>query len=257
MFIIQMKQIVFVILSLYSILQENNVELGSVKKENRIFNVSNSMPIRSLAEASVEKPSTHTKNKYPNESITNSSNSSAQSSTKATAEKSRTKSMSKRNEQVNKQTISRPTYNSILQNRQSSNDNNYNGGLQNVLQSYNENRVKCIVDTLDLPHDIKGKFKELLCLNVNRIDPNRQYKLYREIRKHIEKYEDDPMIRSIVDLENIEDDIYYLRNPKLAKHVVYDTSKENRRRRKMERLEKQKLKEEKKKNKKEKKDNNF
>ncbi|SOV12751.1 Plasmodium exported protein (hyp12), unknown function [Plasmodium sp. gorilla clade G2] len=239
-----MKQILLVGLLLYVMSPEKNVHQTSIKKQNKTFHVSNLIQIRSLAEASVEKPSTHNKNKYPNESITNSSNASPQSSIKATAEKSGTKSMSKRNEQVNTQTISRPTYNSILQNRQSSNDNNYCGDLQNILQSYNENHVKSIVDTLDLPNDIKGKFKELLCLNVNRSDPNRQYKLYREIKKHIKKYEDHPMIRSFVDLENIEDDIYYLRNPHLAKHVVCDTSKENRRRKKMKKLEKQKLEEE-------------
>ncbi|SOV21826.1 Plasmodium exported protein (hyp12), unknown function [Plasmodium sp. DRC-Itaito] len=239
-----MKQILLVGLLLYVISPEKNVQHTYINKQNKIFHVSNLIQIRSLAEASVEKPSSHNKNKYPNESITSSSNPCAQSSTKATAEKSGTKSMSKRNEQVNTQTISRPTYNSILQNRQSSNDNNYNCGLQNVLQRYNENHVERIVDTLDLPHDIKGKFKELLCLNVSRSDPNRQYKLYREIKKHIKKYEDHPMVRSFVDLENIEDDIYYLRNPHIAKHIVWDTSKENRRRKKMKKLEKQKLEEE-------------
>ncbi|ETW50319.1 hypothetical protein PFMALIP_01620 [Plasmodium falciparum MaliPS096_E11] len=243
---IQLLVVYFLLLLLFFLLYPQNVQKTSLKKQNRIFHESNLIQIRSLAEAPVEKPLTHTRNKYSNEPITNSFNASAQGSVKATTEKNGTKPISKRNEQVNNQTINRPTYNSSLYNPKSPNDRIDEGSLQNVLQGYKENHIKYAVDTLDLREDIKDKFKELLCLNVNRSDPNRQYKLYKQIKKHIQKYEDHPMISSLVDLENIEDDIYFLQNPDRAKHIVYDTAKENRRKKKKKKLEKQKLEEEKK-----------
>ncbi|SOV74957.1 Plasmodium exported protein (hyp12), unknown function [Plasmodium sp. gorilla clade G3] len=240
-----MKQIVFLSLLHSFISPQKNVPQTSLKKENRIFHVSNLIQIRSLAEASAEKPSTHPIKKYSDGPIINSCNASTQSSTKATAEKNRTESISKRYEHINNKTNNRATYNCILHNPKSSNDKNDNFGLQYVLQGYRENHIKYIVDTLDLVGDIKDKFKELLCLNVNRRDPDRQYKLYKQIKKHIQKYEDNPMIRSFVDLENIEDDIYYSQNPGRAKYIVNDTAKENRRLKKMKKLQKQKLEEEK------------
>ncbi|SOV13854.1 Plasmodium exported protein, unknown function [Plasmodium sp. gorilla clade G2] len=106
-----------------------------------------------------------------------------------------------------------------------------------------------IIDSMKLTENVKNIFKELVYYYLWKREPGYQLKLYKKIEKDIEKYSKNHVICTIIDLENLEDDLYYLQYPEREIYRDFDTAKENRQRRKI----KEKLKELKKQQKKQKK----
>ncbi|SOV22387.1 Plasmodium exported protein, unknown function [Plasmodium sp. DRC-Itaito] len=108
-----------------------------------------------------------------------------------------------------------------------------------------------IIDSMNLTEKVKNIFKELVYYYLWKRDPGYQLKLYKKIEKDIEQYTKNHVICTIIDLENLEDDLYYLQYPDREIYMDYDTAKENRQRRKfikkMKEIEKQRKEQKKKK----------
>ncbi|SOV20103.1 Plasmodium exported protein (hyp12), unknown function [Plasmodium sp. gorilla clade G2] len=109
-----------------------------------------------------------------------------------------------------------------------SNEQTHNTGPSNnidnktdIFYMLNRSRIEHayqLIDTLDLKNKVKNDFKEFIYLYLTNRNARRQYELYRSIKRHIKKFINHPQLSSLIDFQNIEEDLYYKYYPSRQKY---------------------------------------
>ncbi|SOV78651.1 Plasmodium exported protein, unknown function [Plasmodium reichenowi] len=108
-----------------------------------------------------------------------------------------------------------------------------------VCKNINDAKIKyaeAIIDSMKLTDKVKDKFKEFMRYYIWKRYPAHQLKLYRKIKKDIEKYTKNHIICSLVNFETIEYELYYLKHPDREMYMSFDTSIETNKRKKLKKL---------------------
>ncbi|EWC76966.1 hypothetical protein C923_02372, partial [Plasmodium falciparum UGT5.1] len=115
----------------------------------------------------------------------------------------------------------------------------------------NEAKIKYadeIIDSMKLTDKVKDIFKEFMRYYIWKRYPSHQLRLYKKIKKDIEKYTRNHVICSLVDFETIEDELYYLIYPNREMFMSFDTAVNTKRRKKIKKLMREKARKDKEKN---------
>ncbi|ETW52343.1 hypothetical protein PFUGPA_05350 [Plasmodium falciparum Palo Alto/Uganda] len=115
----------------------------------------------------------------------------------------------------------------------------------------NEAKIKYaeeIIDSMKLTDKVKDIFKEFMRYYIWKRYPSHQLRLYKKIKKDIEKYTRNHVICSLVDFETIEDELYYLIYPNREMYMSFDTAVNTKRRKKIKKLMREKARKDKEKN---------
>ncbi|CDO64075.1 Plasmodium exported protein, unknown function [Plasmodium reichenowi] len=116
-----------------------------------------------------------------------------------------------------------------------------------VCKNINDAKIKyaeAIIDSMKLTDKVKDKFKEFMRYYIWKRYPAHQLKLYRKIKKDIEKYTKNHVICSLVNFETIEYELYYLKHPDREMYMSFDTSIETNKRKKLKKLLREKARKE-------------
>ncbi|ETW37036.1 hypothetical protein PFTANZ_02336 [Plasmodium falciparum Tanzania (2000708)] len=115
----------------------------------------------------------------------------------------------------------------------------------------NEAKIKYaqeIIDSMKLTDKVKDIFKEFMRYYIWKRYPSHQLRLYKKIKKDIEKYTRNHVICSLIDFETIEDELYYLIYPNREMYMSFDTAVNTKRRKKIKKLMREKARKDKEKN---------
>ncbi|ETW43469.1 hypothetical protein PFNF135_02382 [Plasmodium falciparum NF135/5.C10] len=115
----------------------------------------------------------------------------------------------------------------------------------------NEAKIKYadeIIDSMKLTDKVKDIFKEFMRYYIWKRYPSHQLRLYKKIKKDIEKYTRNHVICSLIDFETIEDELYYLKYPDREMYMSFDTAVNTKRRKKIKKLMREKARKDKEKN---------
>ncbi|SOV16393.1 Plasmodium exported protein (hyp12), unknown function [Plasmodium sp. gorilla clade G2] len=204
----------------YILTPQNDIQQIVIQNQKNIFNETNIIPFRSLAQSSISHPPKSHKKKKIKENTQNSSSINTENTEITQKEDSQSTTPKKGKEKSSKTNPIKPTR---------SNEQRHNTGPSNnvdnktdIFYMLNRSRIEHankLIDTLDLKNSVKDDFKEFIYLYITNTYPRRQYILYRSIKKHIKKYHNHPELSFLIDFQNVEEELYYKCYPERQKYL--------------------------------------
>ncbi|SOV13270.1 Plasmodium exported protein (hyp12), unknown, putative [Plasmodium gaboni] len=203
----------------YILTPQNNIQQFLIQKQKNIFNETNIIQFRSLAQSSILIPPKSHKKKKIKENTQNSSSINTENTEITQKEDSQSTKPKNGKEKSSKTNPITPTR---------SNEQRHNTGPSNnvdnktdIFYMFHRSRIEHahqLIDTLDLKNRVKDDFKEFIYLYITNTYPRRQYTLYRSIKRHIKKFINHPELSSLIDFQNVEEQLYYKYYPNRQKY---------------------------------------
>ncbi|SOV20372.1 Plasmodium exported protein (hyp12), unknown function [Plasmodium sp. gorilla clade G2] len=203
----------------YILIPQNDIQQIVIQKQEIIFNETNIIPFRSLAQSSIAHPPKSHKKKKINENSHDSSSTNNENTEMTQNEDCQSTSPRNGREKSSRTNPIKPT---------ESNEQRHNTGPSNnvdnktdIFYMLNRSRIEHayhLIDTLDLKNRIKNDFKVFIYLYLTNKYARKQYELYRSIKRHIKKYHNHPELSFLIDFPNVEEELYYKCYPQRQKY---------------------------------------
>ncbi|SOV84134.1 Plasmodium exported protein (hyp12), unknown function [Plasmodium reichenowi] len=214
------KVLVISPLLFYILTPQNDIQQIVIQKQECIFNETNIIPFRSLAQSSISHPPQyHKKKKKITENTEHTSIIHTVNTKKTQNDDSQSTTLKNPREKSSRTNPIKGTEsNEQTHNKGPSNNVDNKTDIFYILNTSRLEHTYKLIDTLDLKNHVKNDFKEFMYLYITNKNQRRQYELYRSIKRHIKKYIKHPQLSSLIDFQTIEEDLYYKYYPDRLKY---------------------------------------